>query len=152
MIVLKRTNSSDTAFVSLVKKLDVYLAEKDGEEHDFYDQYNKLNDIKYCIVAYVDEVPAGCGAIKEFEDAVMEVKRMYTSPEHRNLGIAAKVLTELEYWARELGFEKTILETGKRQTEAIGFYKKNNYVLRKNYGQYARVENSICFEKKLSGL
>jgi hypothetical protein len=42
------------------------------------------------------------------------------------------------------------LETGKRQPEAIGLYKKNGYKLIPNYGQYAEVENSVCFEKELN--
>jgi len=42
-----------------------------------------------------------------------------------------------------------MLETGKRQPEAIELYKKSGYKLTPNYGQYAGVENSLCFEKKL---
>jgi len=49
----------------------------------------------------------------------------------------------------ELGYEKCILETGKKQPEAIALYKKNGYKLIPNYGQYAEVENSVCFEKEM---
>ena len=55
----------------------------------------------------------------------------------------------LEKWARELSCTRCILETGKRQPEAIGLYKRNGYRLIPNYGQYAAVENSVCFEKEL---
>ena len=41
------------------------------------------------------------------------------------------------------------LETGKRQPEAIALYKKKGYSSIHNYGQYAEVPNSLCFEKKL---
>jgi GNAT superfamily N-acetyltransferase len=74
---------------------------------------------------------------------------MYTLPESRGKGIASKVLTELETWAAELSYEKCILETGKKQPEAIGLYKKNGYKIIPNYGQYAEVENSVCFEKHI---
>jgi GNAT superfamily N-acetyltransferase len=80
---------------------------------------------------------------------IMEVKRMYTLPEYRGKGIASIVLAELEKWAAELGYQKTVLETGKRQPEAIALYEKNNYRQIPNYGQYAGVENSVCFEKEL---
>jgi putative acetyltransferase len=53
----------------------------------------------------------------------------------------------LETWASELSFEKCILETGKRQPEAIRLYEKNGYKRIPNYGQYAQIENSVCFEK-----
>ena len=49
----------------------------------------------------------------------------------------------------ELSCEKCILETGKRQPEAIELYKKNGYRIIPNYGQYAGIENSVCFEKEV---
>lgn len=148
---LTRTNSGDRDFTGLVRELDVYLAEKDGDDHPFYDQYNKLDSIKYALVAYENEIPVACGAIKEFGPGVMEVKRMFTLPLYRGKGFASMVLRELEQWAMELGYSKCILETGKRQVEAIDFYKKNNYRVIPNFGQYAGVEYSICFEKALVG-
>jgi len=74
---------------------------------------------------------------------------MYTSPESRGKGIATKVLAELEKWATELSSEKCVLETGKRQPEAIALYNKNGYKIIPNYGQYAEMENSVCFEKEI---
>ena len=74
---------------------------------------------------------------------------MYTLPESRGKGIATKVLIELENWAAELSYEKCILETGKRQPEAIRLYTKNRYKLIPNYGQYVNMDNSVCFEKYL---
>jgi putative acetyltransferase len=149
MIQLIRTSSDNQDFVDLVKVLDVYLAEKDGDDHSFYAQYNKLNTIKHVIVAYENGKAVGCGAIKEYEPGIMEVKRMFTSPEVRGKGIATKILAELEKWASELSYKKCILETGSKQTEAVGLYKKNGYKIIPNYGQYAGVEDSFCFEKEL---
>ena len=147
MIKIVRTNSDDQDFIDLVKNLDAELAERDGNDHPFYAQFNKIDKIKYVVVAYENSKPMGCGAIKEYASNTMEIKRMYTSPESRGKGIATKVLTELEIWATELSYEKCILETGKKQPEAIGLYKKNGYKLIPNYGQYAEIENSLCFEK-----
>ena len=79
----------------------------------------------------------------------MEVKRMYVPLEKRGKGIASIVLQELEKWAKELGYQKCILETGIKQPEAISLYKKNNYAIIPNYGQYAGVKDSVCFEKKI---
>lgn len=90
-----------------------------------------------------------CGAIKEFDSETMEVKRMYTSEESRGQGLASEVLAELESWAKELGYKCCVLETGLRQAAAISLYKKNNYHLIPNYGQYIGVENSRCFRKSL---
>ena len=88
MLTIIRTNSNDQDFINLVKQLDAYLAVKDGRDHAFYDQYNKLDKIKHVVVAYDNNQPVGCGAIKEYDSNTMEVKRMFTLPECRGKGIA----------------------------------------------------------------
>ncbi len=147
MIKVVRTNSSDGDFVSLVNLLNADLAVRDGDDHSFYSQYNKIDQIRYVIVAYDDDVPVGCGAIKQFEPDAMEIKRMYVSPTARNKGVATRILAALELWTKELSCVRCVLETGKRQPEAIALYKKNGYRSIPNYGQYTGIENSLCFEK-----
>ena len=151
MIHIIRTNSDNPDFIFLVKFLDEDLAIRDGEDHSFYAQYNKIDKIKYAVVAYENDHPVACGAIKEFDQDSMEVKRMYTIPEHRGKGLATKVLNELEKWASELSYKKFILETGWRQPDAIRLYEKNGYKRIANYGKYAGIKNSVCFEKEMPG-
>lgn len=150
MIELKRTDSSDPDFIALVSKLDEELAIRDGNEHAFYHQFNSIDAIKYAIVAYDNGKPVSCGAIKSFSEDTMEVKRMYTLPAYRGKGIAVLVLRKLEQWAAELTYRKCILETGKKQHEAIALYRKCGYLIVPNYGQYAGIENSVCFEKNIA--
>lgn len=149
MITLLKTNSSNPDFIQLVKHLDADLAEKDGAEHSFYAQFNKIGAIRHVVVAYENEHAVGCGAIKAFDTDAMEVKRMFVYPSHRGQGIATTLLDALEKWASELGFTKCVLETGKRQQAAINLYLKNGYRVTANYGQYIGVENSVCFEKTI---
>ena len=144
-----RTTSENPDFQKLVKQLDDYLAVMDGEEHGFYDQYNKIDMLKHCIVIFDNDEAVACGAIKELYTKSMEVKRMFTLPEKRGKGLASAILRELETWSKELGYEKTVLETGKRQTEAVALYNKSGYKVIPNYGQYIGVDNSVCFEKIL---
>lgn len=146
---IKRTDSENIDFQMLVRELDKDLAVRDGDEHSFYAQYNKIDSLKYVVMVYENEEAIGCGSIKKFDENRMEVKRMFVPPEKRGNGIASLVLKELEEWANELGFTKCILETGKKQPEAIALYLKNNYKIISNYGQYVGVENSICFEKNM---
>lgn len=150
MITIKKTNSADEDFIHLVKLLDTDLAIRDGEEHAFYGQFNKIESIKYSVVAYDGDKPVGCGAIKLFSEGIMEVKRMYVSDENRGKGIAKQILSALEHWCVELGIKKCILETGnKNQPEAVALYHKQGYAVIENYGQYAGVEGSVCFGKAL---
>lgn len=149
MLSLIRTHSDNTDFRMLVTHLDADLKIRDGEEHAFYNQYNKIDAIKNVVVAYYNNEAVGCGAVKPYNNDTMEVKRMYVFPQHRGKAIATAVLQELENWCREMGFTKCVLETGKKQPEAIQLYTKNNYKIIPNFGQYAGVENSVCFEKVL---
>ena len=149
MIYCIRTNSENADFQKLVRQLDEDLAIRDGADHSFYAQFNKIDKIKYTVVAFNNDIPVGCGAIKEFSTDSMEVKRMYVLPERRGQGIASIILDELEQWAVELNHHKCLLETGKKQSEAIALYTKNGYSIIPNFGQYENVENSVCFEKRL---
>ncbi len=149
MISIVRTNTANSDFLILVRKLDAELAIRDGDDHAFYSQFNSLEKIRHVVLAYAAGEPAGCGAIKNYSAGTMEIKRMFVLPDYRRKGIAEKILAELERWTAELSFSKCILETGKKQPEAIELYKKNGYQPIANYGQYAGVENSVCFEKKI---
>lgn len=151
MIHCIRTNAENSDFKELVDALDAELRIIDGEDHLFYAQLNKTDGIRCVIVAYEDNTAVGCGAIREYGNRIMEVKRMYVQVEHRGKGIASRVLGELEMWAAELHYQKCILETGNKQVAAISLYSKKGYRMIDNYGKYKGIENSVCFEKELPG-
>lgn len=148
-IDILKTDSSNPHFQNLVRELDYHLAIIDGEEHSFYAQYNKINDINNCIVLFCDGVAVSCGAFKMFDHETAEIKRMYTKEEFRGQGFAQMILTLLEKWAKENGFVNAILETGKKQESAVKLYEKSGYDLTENYGQYKNIENSVCYKKAL---
>lgn len=150
MLKIIRTDSLNEDFRELVRLLDEDLSVRDGADHSFYAQFNKIDMIKNVVVAYADEKAVGCGAFKPFDEKSIEIKRMFTRPENRGQGIAVEILRELENWARELEFTFAVLETGKKQPEAIRLYQKSGYELIPNYGQYEGMENSVCMKKKIS--
>ena len=90
MLKLVRSDSDNRDFIQLVKHLDADLAQRDGIEHSFYTQFNTIDKIKYVVIAYEDDTPIACGAIKEFDPHIMEIKRMYTSPKKRSNSEAAR--------------------------------------------------------------
>lgn len=148
MIQIKRTNSENLDFVNLVTELNTYLKQIDGEEHEFYNQFNNIDVLKHTVVVYQNLEAVSCGAFKQFDENCVEIKRMYTKPNFRGKSFGTHVLKELENWAKELGFKACILETGKRQKEAVQFYKKNNYTIIPNFGPYKDIANSVCFIKQ----
>lgn len=145
----KRTDSADADFKPLVALLDKDLQVRDGDEHSFYDQFNKIENIRNAIVCHYNNKPIGCGAFKGYDKSKVEIKRMFVLPAFRGKGIGLDILKELELWAAELNYPQCILETGKKQPEAISLYKKAGYSIIKNYGQYENVENSVCMTKTL---
>lgn len=145
-----RTNSTNPHFQQLVNQLDKYLAYIDGEEHSFYAQYNNIDVLEHTVVLFIDNFPCSCGAFKALDDRTVEIKRMFTETSLRSKGFASRVLTELEIWAKEMGYKSCKLETGKRMADAVNFYRKQGYRVVPNYEQYKGIENSICFEKSLS--
>ena len=74
---------------------------------------------------------------------------MFVLPGYRGHGIGLNILKQLELWALELNYSECILETGKKQPEAISLYQKAGYAIIKNFGQYEHVENSVCMTKTI---
>ncbi len=145
---LVRTTSSNPDFQKLTALFDEYLIDIDGDEKDFFAQFNQIY-LDHVIICYENETPVGCGAFKVYEPQVVEIKRMFTHPEHRKKGIADKILNGLESWAKELNYTTSILETSFKLENAINLYKKYGYVITENYGQYIGVESSLCMKKPI---
>lgn len=149
MIKIIKAKKSNKDLNVLIKELDRYLKKTDGEDHDFYNQFNRLDYIHHLVVAYNDKSAIGCGAFRKIDDKTVEIKRMYVKKEFRRKGVAKTILVFLENWAQQENFTTCVLETGDRQQEAIQLYKKAGYQKIPNYGQYTQMENSNCFEKHL---
>lgn len=148
-ITIKRTEASDPDFPLLVSQLNQELRERYGELQVVYDRYNEISNLDTVVIAYVDDVPSGCGCFKKVEYHTAEIKRMFVKAEERKQGIASMILNELEVWAKEDGYTEVILETANKQHEAIAFYKRSGYKTIPNYGPYIGMETSVCFGKKL---
>lgn len=146
---IKRTNSDNPDFRTLINELDADLRLRNGDMMDIYDKHNVIEKIDTVVIAYLNNQPAGCGCFKPFDTEAVEVKRMFVRPTARGNGISKLVLTELETWARELGFKCTVLETGAKQVEALSLYPKAGYVSIPKYGPYVDLPDSICFKKIL---
>lgn len=145
---LVRTTSNNPDFKKLSALFDEYLVDIDGEERDFFAFYNNVQ-LDNVLVVYENETAVGCGGFKKFDENTAEIKRMFVHPDQRGKGIASRILSELESWAKEQGFTSYILETSPKLTNAVALYKKTGYHLIPNFGQYIGVENSICMKKEM---
>ena len=149
MLTTIRTTPDHPDFLALVRQLDEELSVHNGETNEFFAALNTLTKIKHAVVAYLDGVPAGSGAIREFDSDTMEVKRMFVPMELRGKGTAQAVLDELEAWAAEMGYSYTTLETATYLPAAVRLYEKSGYERIPNYGEYVNVPTSVCFRKRI---
>ncbi len=74
------------------------------------------------IVAFSDGEPAGCVALRRFEKAVCEMKRLYVKPEHRGKGIGRALAEAVVARARVIGYASMKLDTLQSMTEANALY------------------------------
>jgi GNAT superfamily N-acetyltransferase len=144
-----RTNSDSPDFQLLAAELERHLRALDGDLQEFTAELNRIGPIAQVLVAYKEDRPIGCGAIREYEEGKAEIKRMYVRPAGRGQGIATRLLEQLEQWAREGGYTACVLETGLNQPEAIALYQKKGYRNVPLFGRYIGSPNSICFQKEL---
>ena len=93
MITSKRTNSDNRDFRNSLKSLNIDLKIRDGEEHSFYAQFNKIDKNKYAMLLTTGTC-LSVAVIKDYSEDTMEVKRMYVPPERRGQGIASVILKE----------------------------------------------------------
>jgi GNAT superfamily N-acetyltransferase len=101
------------------------------------------------VVAWFDDQPVGCGALRPLERGVGEVKRMFVDKDFRQRGVATKILEKIEAIACVLGYRALRLETGILQPEAVDLYKSAGYQRVRCYGRYVDNPLSVCFEKRL---
>jgi len=104
----------------------------------------------FVLVRSEDGTAIGCGGLRQLDEVTGEVKRMYVTPESRGTGAADAVLDALEVHARKRGWTHLRLETGDRQPDAVGFYRRRGFERIPNFGSYAGVDYSLCFERELT--
>jgi GNAT superfamily N-acetyltransferase len=102
------------------------------------------------LVAEVDGVPAGCGAWRVHTPGVAEVKRVYVEPAFRRRGLARRIMAALEDGAAAAGHRAVVLNSGRRQPEALALYTMLGYAPVPGYGVYADAPGAVFMGKRLS--
>ena len=103
----------------------------------------------WLLLARLEGEPVGCGVLKRMDNRTGEIKRVWTAPSVRGLGVASRLMDRLEALAIEQGFKTVKLDTNKTLVEARQLYLKRGYreIARYNDNPYAH----HWFEKPLSG-
>lgn len=109
-----------------------------------------VEHLRVAVVAYLGEAAVACGALREIEPDIAEIKRMFVVPESRGQGIGRLMLEFLEARARTLGYMILRLGTGTRQPEALSLYESSGFHRIPLFGEYeAGGELCACYQKVL---
>ena len=98
-------------------------------------------------LARLDGRPVGCGALRRLGADEGEVKRMWTAPEARGLGVARRIIAAIEATAREAGVTTLRLDTNRALKEAHALYRKLGFVETERYNDNPYADH--WFEKRL---
>ena len=79
------------------------------------------------LVARLHAEPIACGALKLPPGEPAEIKRLWVAPAARRLGVARRVLAELEAQARQAGAEVVRLDTNRALRAATTLYRSAGY-------------------------
>ena len=101
------------------------------------------------LVAWLDGMPIGCGAIATMNESTAHVKRVFVRSGFRGNGFGRRTMDGLEKMAVELGHSLPFLETADEQLEAVSMYTILGYERVPCTGRIPRTERSIGFEKRL---
>jgi GNAT superfamily N-acetyltransferase len=158
---IRQTRFGAPAAQTLVEAAQADLAARYGSGDENPIEAIEFDPPEGCfLVAWRDGQPVACGGwrtlshVLEVADAtpaedIAEIKRMYVVPSVRGIGVAAAVLAALEDSARAAGMRRLVLETGRRQPEAIRFYEKSGYQRITNYGYYRDEPDCLSFARDL---
>lgn len=150
-VALVPTPADALLAVALIRELDADIVARDpgGPIHGLHPGEHRDPRLRFFVLTLAGE-PAGCGAIRELEPGLAELKRMFVRPAFRGQGLSRELLRRLEDEARRTGIQVLRLETGPRQVEALGLYRSSGYTDIPRYGEYTHSPDSICMEKPLA--
>jgi putative acetyltransferase len=151
-VLMRQLSPSDPESVSLIAELDAELSRHYPREHMHGLHPGEEEDPRLRFFVFeVDGVISACGALRELEPGIAELKRMFVRPSLRGKGYGRVVLTSLEREAAATNLRLLRLETGTAQREAIALYRSAGFSDIPPYGEYVGSPVSVCMEKRMPG-
>ena len=148
IISIRETDINSADAKELLGELNAKLTVITGDDGTVHFKSQDVATLRSVfLVAYMNDVPYGCGALRELSADTAEVKRVYARS--NSIGIGSRILKALEETAQKMDYQKLLLETRVQNTTAISFYNRNGYEHCENYGVYVGETHSYCFGKTL---
>ena len=145
-------NPEVAAAQDLIVKSDAYMAALYPSESNHLEsvQALKLPNVLF-LGGYIEGELVACGAVKMLADDGIygEIKRVFVVEQHRGKGLSKAIMQRLEAHLKATGVSIARLETGVKQPEALGLYRRLGYVERDVFGHYGDDPLSVFMEKHL---
>ena len=78
-------------------------------------------------LARVDGEPAGCAALRRFDELRCEAKRLYVRPAFRGTGLGRELLRWITQEAREAGYREIVGDTMPVMMQALAMYDRAGF-------------------------
>lgn len=149
-VTIETGDPRDPAATALLKSSHALMQELFPAESNHYLSIDDLcaPNIRFFISRTGNEIK-GCGAIAVL-DGYGEIKSMFTAPDARGLGVAAKILTKIEEIARAENLPVLRLETGDLLHDAHRLYARMGFTKCGPFRDYVDGPHSVFMEKRLS--
>ena len=99
-------------------------------------------------IAYIDEKPAGCVALRKLDDTKCELKRLFVRPEFRGQNLGHILIKQIIDDAKSIGYESLFLDTLPFLKSAIHLYKSFGFKETEPYNN-SPVDTTIFMKLKL---
>ncbi|MCI4352722.1 MAG: GNAT family N-acetyltransferase [Thermoplasmata archaeon] len=103
------------------------------------------------ILAFEREALVACGALRELEPAVGEIRRVYVRADHRGKGFGPRLTRALLSRAGELGYERVRVDALPSMAAAIEFYQEMGFTPIPAYWPHP-VPGALFFEYRVGKL
>ena len=140
------TDGNDQDFQRFYLKTEEYYSQIVGgkKNRTGFIPYNLSESISNVLIAYADGKAVGCAGLKRYSGQDVEIKRVWVEPEWRGKHIATALMDQIEDKARQMGFNRAILQTRPIMPGAVGLYESRGYILIENYPPYDKLDGAIC--------
>ena len=92
------------------------------------------------LLAVVDSRPAGCVALRTFDESTCEMRMLFVHPEFQGLGVGRALVVRLLDEGRKIGYASMCLETSRHMASAHRLYASLGF---REVGQYHDRQDSL---------
>lgn len=145
------TDGNDSDFHMFYIKTEAYYNRLTGgsANRSGFIPYNLSEGIPIVLIACCNGKPVGCAGLKEYSVRDAEIKRVWVEPECRGRHIATEIMNRIEEKAREMKYQRVILQTRPIMKDAVQFYQNRGYRQIENYPPYDKLDGAICMALRL---